>query len=1043
VVLARVGSGATGVVWKAREIGSGRIVALKVLHPELARDRRFVSRLSREARVSASLDHPNVARGLDLREGGGAPCLVLEFVEGKSLKTVLRERGRLPEEEVLSIGRQIAEALSHAHGRGVVHRDVKPGNVILEPGGRARLTDFGLARAPLDASITREGATLGTPQYLPPEQARDVASASPRSDLYGLGATLFHAATGAPPFDGERIADVLTKVLFEPAPDPAARNPGLSPGLCLVLRKLLLKNPARRQQSAEELLRDLTAVERRQTPAIEPHTVVEVPARAAPRRTLLLVAIGALALAGGVALLLRGTGARGSGESARLPSGTQPAGTPDRSVERLAEGDFERALRAGEEAARAAAERRRFAEESALFDQEIPDRAREALGRSVDSLSEPFAARWRTSMERARAVFREKGRDAARWFRDDLDRHLRERLRPEVLRLAEGNSFRTALQRLGTGLDSFRDAKGLRLEDLHPEEGEAARRTVEAFRGDLEREIRVRAAGKAAEAEQVMRSLRERFEKELASGQTLGAAAAFDRAAREALLDRGIDLDEFGPALPEDPRARAEEHRLALARLEARVEASSAERLFQALDEELSSRLRNRQFAAVAREWKERLGRPALSAVAERIRARIEEAETLARLRDRFADAVDGAVDEAFELRAKGIAHFGKISRRYDRERDAVELLPQGRGPILLSFRDLHPDSIERKLGFLDPATGQERPGLPAEDRFARALFRLRCGDPAEGERLLRSLSGDPRAGALLVRVEEERRAAQEGQASRPARALEAVRTARDLRRQEELDRAKAAYDRALGEFGDTAEVKAEADALRRERSEVEAAIERRERGDRLLRIAPGAEVKWEGDRPSLAFAFGPEAPSSWKVPKGWKGGPTGLRKDSSGTLGSLREEAGPRLEVPLDAARGWRADFSVRFPFEAGDPRLVGFAAGGHAFLVRARGEERGSEVAHLEGPLAAVEESLRARPPRTPRRTSLAFAAGASYEVALEVEPGGKRARLLVDRVEWGAGAGEERGKEACDVEMRCAGGIELRSVRVTGVLEAPRPR
>ncbi|HLQ37586.1 MAG TPA: serine/threonine-protein kinase, partial [Planctomycetota bacterium] len=268
-ILERVGAGAMGTVFKARHKKLNRIVALKVLRPSLARDERYVDRLRREARIVASLSHPNVVTGFDLGEEGGYHFFVMEFVEGKSLRALLQEWGMFPEAQVLKVGMQVTSALDHAYPRGIIHRDIKPGNVLIDPAGNIKLTDLGLAKGPTDMTITRDGATVGTPQYISPEQARSPADVDVRSDLYSLGATLYHMATGQPPFRGDSMAEVITKVLHDVAPSPRDLNPALSEGLSLVIRKLLAKDVTRRYQTPRELLDDLERVQRAEAPEVD------------------------------------------------------------------------------------------------------------------------------------------------------------------------------------------------------------------------------------------------------------------------------------------------------------------------------------------------------------------------------------------------------------------------------------------------------------------------------------------------------------------------------------------------------------------------------------------------------------------------------------------------------------------------------------------------------------------------------------------------------------------------------------------------------
>lgn len=267
-ILARVGSGAMGTVFKARQKHLERTVALKVLKPALARDARYVERLEREARIVAKLNHQNIVTAYDLGHEAGYHYFVMEFVEGRSLRQLLAEWGAFPERQVLDVAIQVADALAHAFDCGIIHRDIKPGNILIDQDGRAKLTDMGLAKAETDLALTRDGATVGTPQYIAPEQATNPQAADIRSDLYSLGATLFHMATGQPPFRADAIGELIAKVLHERPPSVVDLVPEISDGLSLVIRKLLAKDPALRYQTPRELLEDLHRVERRERPRI-------------------------------------------------------------------------------------------------------------------------------------------------------------------------------------------------------------------------------------------------------------------------------------------------------------------------------------------------------------------------------------------------------------------------------------------------------------------------------------------------------------------------------------------------------------------------------------------------------------------------------------------------------------------------------------------------------------------------------------------------------------------------------------------------------
>lgn len=187
-----LGRGSTGVVYRARQVSVDRVVALKILHKELVGARKAELRLQREARATAKLAHPNIVTAIDMGEVDGVWWYAMELVDGQPLHKILAE-SHLTEREALRLFIPIVEALQHLSERGIVHRDIKPSNILVDTGGRARLVDLGLAHAEDDPQITNHGGTLGTPHYISPEQARDPGSADAQSDLWSLGATLYHA----------------------------------------------------------------------------------------------------------------------------------------------------------------------------------------------------------------------------------------------------------------------------------------------------------------------------------------------------------------------------------------------------------------------------------------------------------------------------------------------------------------------------------------------------------------------------------------------------------------------------------------------------------------------------------------------------------------------------------------------------------------------------------------------------------------------------------------------------------------------------------
>jgi len=251
-----VGRGGTHTVYKARQLSMDRLVALKILSPRLATNKPYIERLFKEARAVAKLSHVNIIQGIDVGEDSGYFYFAAEFVEGETLGTRLAREGKLVEPEALAITEQVCLALSHFHtAANMVHGDIKPGNIIITKNGVAKVADLGLARSIGEV----EGVAAGTPQYVSPEQARGGAI-DIRSDIYSLGATLFHMVTGAPPFSGSSASEILAKHLNQPVPPLKGCNPMLSDGINALVQKMMAKNPRERHQSPDELLQELIAL---------------------------------------------------------------------------------------------------------------------------------------------------------------------------------------------------------------------------------------------------------------------------------------------------------------------------------------------------------------------------------------------------------------------------------------------------------------------------------------------------------------------------------------------------------------------------------------------------------------------------------------------------------------------------------------------------------------------------------------------------------------------------------------------------------------
>ena len=257
-----LGAGAMAKVYKAVQLSLDRPVAVKILPKRLSENSEYVKLFYKEGRAAAKLNHPNIVQAIDVGEAGGYHYFVMEFVEGHTLYDELANGKVFSEEEALKIIIQIATALKHAHSQGLIHRDVKPKNIMITPEGVVKLADMGLARSTGDAEAAQAeaGRAFGTPYYISPEQIRGEVDIDFRADIYSLGATLYHLVTGRVPFDGPTPVAVMHKHLKEPLVPPDHINTGLSSGIGEVVEVMMAKDRAKRYASTDDMLLDLQAI---------------------------------------------------------------------------------------------------------------------------------------------------------------------------------------------------------------------------------------------------------------------------------------------------------------------------------------------------------------------------------------------------------------------------------------------------------------------------------------------------------------------------------------------------------------------------------------------------------------------------------------------------------------------------------------------------------------------------------------------------------------------------------------------------------------
>jgi len=333
-----VGSGGMSNVFRAHDRLLERTVALKILHEQYTRDADYVERFRREARAVAQLAHPNIVTVIDRGEQDGRQFIVFEFVEGENLKEMVA-RGPVPVSDTIQLMLQVARALAFAHARGLVHRDVKPQNVLLNEDRQAKVTDFGIARSLDVHGVTQTGTVLGTSDYIAPEQARG-QKVDPKTDIYSLGAVLYELLTGDVPFAGDNFVAVAMRHVNEPAPSVLEHRPDCPVRLDLAIQRAMAKDPADRFDSMDEFGAELEAclaeADGRDdegatmiVPAARPRRRSR-PAVRLPVRALLIALVAALLAAVGVFLLRDGG-----------PDGVLPGGAASETVRLLGAGGFD------------------------------------------------------------------------------------------------------------------------------------------------------------------------------------------------------------------------------------------------------------------------------------------------------------------------------------------------------------------------------------------------------------------------------------------------------------------------------------------------------------------------------------------------------------------------------------------------------------------------------------------------------------------------------------------------------------------------------
>ena len=490
-----------GSVYSAYQMSIDRTVAVKLLAPKFVEDHVFVERFLREARAAARLNHPNIVQAIDVGESDGHYYFAMEYVEGATLRALLKERGRIPPAEACEIVIQVARALEHAGRHNMLHLDVKPANIMLTSTGLAKLGDFGLARHVEDEDTirTQKKVIFGTPGYMPPEQVRGVADLDKRSDIYSLGVTFYELVTGRNPFAGSSIKETLQNVLASKVTPAHEAEPSVPPDMSLVIAKIMAYDRDDRYADPAQLLVDLDALSRLQPPPIvhniAPPQPKPVPKRMRSKERALLVAVigGAVVLLTAVFLPLllshfRPVPANGPDEPSEAVPEQDPLPAPTSALFRQCVIEAEQAM-----------EEDRFAEALTLYDD--------------------FAATHKGTR---------LGREDARYAADDVRNRAVERARElskEIQSSVERNDYTSARERcdhiVSFGLpETQRIAEAARRRLQHAEE-------VAARRAEAERERAIRAAHSALEQQLNALARESRFSEAIARCEAFLANADY------------------------------------------------------------------------------------------------------------------------------------------------------------------------------------------------------------------------------------------------------------------------------------------------------------------------------------------------------------------------------------------------------------------------------------------------------------------------------------------------------------------------------------
>lgn len=1090
-VVGLLGRGASGVVYSAVQVAVDRPVALKILHADLASGKQAIRRLQREARTTARLAHPCIVTAIDMGEQDGRWWYAMELVEGISLAERVAERGPLTERETLRLFIPVCEALQHAAEEGVVHRDLKPANILIDAHDRARIIDLGLAVAEDDPSLTRAGGTLGTPHYISPEQAQDARSADGRSDIWSLGATMFHAVCGRPPFGGDNVTAILSKVLTAPIPDPRSLAPGISRGFSLVLRKCLSRDPSRRYQHAAELMGDLEAIVERRAPRVRARQLEPVAGQEARAR------VQRLALGGVVAALLIVLGALANRDD-------DPAGSPEswpRVESWPAFEAIEESHRAGDLGAYAALE-----ELKALAPgPESWEVRRRVFTTSMERELDQGAASVRVDLTRAvEADLALRRYDSARQrIVEGLDRSLEGQLGSDLLGLPRRTRSgmetwsRDLLQRIEFAADEAKQrAEGALLtylEDQRPqfEELLVTHRFVDALalldpdegfwiaagidepglddvrrrdaRGILEWPLgRMRAQAREAyfavdkELARFVEERRDSIETALRSGSVEDAAGLLLAQFQNHCTELLVDLSQIpGEWLIDSGRRIGAEARMEAACGELRLEekrllSERAQRLLRLDDARAASMCSARLYGPAAKLWERALAEPWREAVHGTVEARLVEVRLAQQGLERVASELRRRRDSGETVRLT----LDRLTFRDAAVRIDGDVLEQG---FLIQPRDSRARS--RRVWVVPPPdlgpgegvmgtedllelAGLSRIDLDAGDRFLRALLLFYEGDAAAARDALplvdevfehRALIGDlqERLSQIINRDEttlKSRRRALEDE-------LFALRAGPRFSSSE--GGRLADLNRILVEYDDLLDA-----AQRRELAELKTGLERPDEVATFEDAYRSDRIELDGSEVTMTWEFPVGGRGAWQLGSLWHNQGPGLvlltRAVHDEAFWANGRSVSLDLSPPLDLGERLELILECEFVDNCTEAELSLEVAGTVLVLVDRPGASLAGLDASGEGGGAQLLGEVRASVLR--RATSVPrLPRGRAFELSLELNPrAGGSVEVVLDGLLLEELGGVPRVREfpsSPRVELRSSEPIRLRAARLRG--------